>query len=242
MPPVICQGRSRPANWWPIAINRLGIPTGRCRNDQIRQSCLTATKAPLVSVTSTQITAMVPYEIAGKATTVLAISIAGQSAAPITLSAALTAPGIFITGNGPTNGRNHQAAVLNQDGTANSQSNPAVARLRGVDLWNRRGRVFPRRDGWDGDRCLKSAVDGCFGFRRHRRADLAGRRRRSGSRPDHRSVSGEPDSSTGGEYRQGEGGAHDGRRGLPIGRQHVGEVAAHETAGRCRKVSPQNRL
>ena len=83
-------------------------------------------KAPLVSVTTTQITAMVPFEIAGEASTVLNISIAGQAAAPITLNVALTAPGIFITGNGPTNGRNDQAAVLNQDGSVNSQSNPAV--------------------------------------------------------------------------------------------------------------------
>jgi uncharacterized protein (TIGR03437 family) len=108
-----------------IAINRLSIPTASAAMSNTTVM-FDSFKAPLVSVTTTQITAMVPFEIAGGASTVLNISIAGQAAAPITLGVALTAPGIFITGNGPTNGFNDQAAVLNQDGSVNSQNNPAA--------------------------------------------------------------------------------------------------------------------
>jgi uncharacterized protein (TIGR03437 family) len=108
-----------------IAINRLSIPTAAAAISNTTVM-FDSFMAPLASVTTTQITAMVPYEIAGEASTVLNISIAGQAAAPITLSVALTAPGIFITGNGPTNGFNDQAAVLNQDGSVNSQNNPAA--------------------------------------------------------------------------------------------------------------------
>jgi uncharacterized protein (TIGR03437 family) len=125
-----------------IAINRLSIPTSAATMSNTTVM-FDSYKAPLMSVNTTQITAMVPYEIAGEASTALKITIAGQAASPITLPAALTAPGIFITGNGPTNGRNDQAAVLNADGTANSQSNPA-ARGSMISIYGTgAGELFP---------------------------------------------------------------------------------------------------
>jgi uncharacterized protein (TIGR03437 family) len=79
--------------------------------------------APLVSVTTTQITAIVPFNVAGKTTTQLQVTVGSQSAPAIALPVAPAAPGIF-TLNGAGSG---QAAVLNQDGTVNSASNPAPA-------------------------------------------------------------------------------------------------------------------
>lgn len=125
-----------------IAINRLSISTAAATSANTTVM-VDSYPAQLISVTSTQITAMVPFEIAGEASTILKISIAGQAAAPITLNTALTAPGIFITGNGPTNGRNDQAAVINQDGTVNSQSNPAVRGSTVTIYGTGAGELFP---------------------------------------------------------------------------------------------------
>jgi uncharacterized protein (TIGR03437 family) len=111
-----------------ISATRLGIPTALAslQNTQVTFDNIPAT---LTNVTSSQITAMAPYDIAGEFQTVVKVSIAGQSAPPVTLNVALTAPGIF-TINGPV-GTGDQAAVLNQDGTVNSQTNPA---LRGSEI------------------------------------------------------------------------------------------------------------
>jgi uncharacterized protein (TIGR03437 family) len=78
--------------------------------------------APLVSVTTTQITAIVPFDVAGKTTTQVQVKVNGQSAPAVALPVASAAPGVF-TLNAAGSG---QAAVLNQDGTVNSASNPAV--------------------------------------------------------------------------------------------------------------------
>jgi len=78
--------------------------------------------ATLVSVTTTQITAIVPFNVAGKTSTQLQVVAGGQTATSVTLTVTPSAPGIF-TLNGAGSG---QAAVLNQDGTVNSVTNPAV--------------------------------------------------------------------------------------------------------------------
>lgn len=106
-----------------ISATRLGIPTAPA-SLQNTQVTFNNVPASLISVTSSQITVMAPYEIADTFTTTLKVTIAGQAAPAITLNVALTAPGIFTLG-GPV-GMGDQAAVLNQDGTVNSQSNPAV--------------------------------------------------------------------------------------------------------------------
>ena len=78
--------------------------------------------APIISVTTTQIVVIAPYELAGKSATQLQVAYNGQSSVMVTLNVAPTAPGIFtLSGSG-----SGQAAVLNQDGSVNSPSNPAA--------------------------------------------------------------------------------------------------------------------
>jgi uncharacterized protein (TIGR03437 family) len=123
-----------------ISAIRLGIPTASA-SAQNTQVTFDNIPASLISVTSTQITAMVPYEIASS-TTALKVLIAGQSAPVITLNVALTAPGIF-TLTGPV-GNGDQAAVLNQDGTVNSKTNPAARGSAIAIFGTGEGETFPQ--------------------------------------------------------------------------------------------------
>ena len=117
-------GNVSPGELIVISSTRLGIPT-TAATTQNTLVTFDGVKAYLISVTSTQITAMAPYDIATKTTTQLQVTINGQNAPAVTLNVAPTAPGIF-TITPPTGGGPQQAAVINQDGTVNSQSNPAV--------------------------------------------------------------------------------------------------------------------
>jgi uncharacterized protein (TIGR03437 family) len=79
--------------------------------------------APLVYVSSTQLSAVVPYEIAGQTSTQVQVTWQGLASNAVTVSVANAAPGIYTlnaSGSGP-------GAVLNSDGTVNSASNPAKA-------------------------------------------------------------------------------------------------------------------
>jgi len=79
--------------------------------------------APLVSTTSTTITAMVPYEITGS-TAQVTVTYQGKTSAPVTVNIAASTPGVF-TANGEGVG---QAAAVNADGrTPNSAAAPAAA-------------------------------------------------------------------------------------------------------------------
>ncbi len=80
------------------------------------------TPAPLLYVSATQINAIVPYEVAGRTSTTLKVSYSGGMSVGTGLQVAASAPGIFTlnqTGAG-------QGAVLNQDNTINTASNPAA--------------------------------------------------------------------------------------------------------------------
>jgi uncharacterized protein (TIGR03437 family) len=77
--------------------------------------------APLTYVSSGQINAVVPYEVAGLTTAPLVVSVNGVNSPAYTLTAAPTAPGIFAD-----SGANGQGAILNQDGSVNGISNPAA--------------------------------------------------------------------------------------------------------------------
>jgi uncharacterized protein (TIGR03437 family) len=79
------------------------------------------TPAPLLWVQSNQINAIVPFEVQAP-TTAMSIEYGGSTYGPVKLPVESTVPGIF-TINGSGGG---QAAVLNQDGTLNSASNPAA--------------------------------------------------------------------------------------------------------------------
>jgi len=70
------------------------------------------TAAPILYAGTGQINLVSPYEIAGKTSTNMTVTIDGVTSAPQTLAVAAAAPGIFI--------------VLNQDYSINSPSNPAA--------------------------------------------------------------------------------------------------------------------
>jgi uncharacterized protein (TIGR03437 family) len=82
--------------------------------------------APILYTSANQTNLIVPYEVAGKSSTVMQVTYASAAGtlqtAAWALPVAATVPAIFTldsTGTGP-------AAVLNQDGTINSAANPAV--------------------------------------------------------------------------------------------------------------------
>jgi uncharacterized protein (TIGR03437 family) len=82
--------------------------------------------APLIYTSANQTNLLVPYEIAGKASTVMQVTYAAAAGtvqtAAWTLPVVAAAPGLFTidsTGTG-------QGAIVNQDGTVNSASNAAA--------------------------------------------------------------------------------------------------------------------
>jgi uncharacterized protein (TIGR03437 family) len=78
--------------------------------------------APLTYVSATQINAVVPYEIAGASTISVAVTYNGQTSNQPSLQLTATAPAIFTqSGNGSGPG-----AILNQDFSLNTQTNPAA--------------------------------------------------------------------------------------------------------------------
>ncbi len=77
--------------------------------------------APLVYVQGGQVNAIVPYSVAGRTTTQLEIEYLGVKSNPVALSVADTVPGIFTVAGGIG-----QAAMLNENGSFNSPSNPAT--------------------------------------------------------------------------------------------------------------------
>ncbi|MDQ6739535.1 MAG: putative Ig domain-containing protein, partial [Actinomycetota bacterium] len=77
--------------------------------------------APLIYSVDQQISAIVPYELAGKSTTRVQVEYRGVRSIPMEFAIALSAPALFTTsasGQGP-------AAALNEDGSYNSQSSGA---------------------------------------------------------------------------------------------------------------------
>jgi len=78
--------------------------------------------APMIYVSNTQISAVVPYEVAPFATADVLVKYLGQSSNGLPVNITTTAPGLFTlnaSGTGP-------AAILNQNNSTNSQSNPAA--------------------------------------------------------------------------------------------------------------------
>lgn len=86
------------------------------------QALFDNTPAPLLYVQENQLSAVVPYEIAGKSSVQVEIEVQGQFSNPLTLPVAAAAPGVFTmdsSGQG-------QGVVLNQDYSVNSPSTPAA--------------------------------------------------------------------------------------------------------------------
>jgi uncharacterized protein (TIGR03437 family) len=106
-----------------IAINGNALGIGMA-NASMQNTTVTfdGVAAPLFSVTTTQVTVIVPFAVSGKTTTQVQVTADGQQSAVVPLNVAAAAPGIFTlagTGSG-------QAAVLNQDNSINGPSNPAA--------------------------------------------------------------------------------------------------------------------
>ena len=78
--------------------------------------------APLLFVQAGQVNALVPYSVGGKASTLLQIGYASQQSQPVSIPVAGASPAIFTMGFSGVGA----GAVLNQDGTLNSKTNPAA--------------------------------------------------------------------------------------------------------------------
>jgi uncharacterized protein (TIGR03437 family) len=77
--------------------------------------------APLIFISPTQIAAVAPYALDGNATLRVVVESQGLRSAPADLTVAPSAPGLFtLNSNGAGGG-----AILNQDGSINTPSNPA---------------------------------------------------------------------------------------------------------------------
>ena len=79
--------------------------------------------APLVYVTANQVSAIVPYEVAGQLATQMTVVANGQATPPLTLNVTAVAPALF-TSNASGSG---QAAAVNQDGSLNGPGSGAPA-------------------------------------------------------------------------------------------------------------------
>jgi uncharacterized protein (TIGR03437 family) len=79
--------------------------------------------APLIYIQANQVSAVVPYLIAGKTSSEIQISELGRISNAVTVPVLAAAPGIFTV---DASGRG-QGVIINQDGTANSPANPASA-------------------------------------------------------------------------------------------------------------------
>ncbi|MGO9257220.1 MAG: BACON domain-containing protein [Bryobacteraceae bacterium] len=78
--------------------------------------------APVLYVSATATSVMVPYEIAGQPTTNVTVVYQGVTSAPLTYNVVSTAPGIYTlneSGTGP-------GAILNQNYSVNGPNNPAA--------------------------------------------------------------------------------------------------------------------
>jgi uncharacterized protein (TIGR03437 family) len=75
--------------------------------------------APLVFVSATQVNAVVPYEIAGRASTQVRVEVKGVASNTIEMRVADSAPAIFVQD------ATLLSAALNQDGSVNSAANGA---------------------------------------------------------------------------------------------------------------------
>lgn len=78
--------------------------------------------APIIYASGGQTSVIVPYEVAGQSSTQMTVIYQGRASTPLTVPVAAAAPGLFsANATGAGNG-----AILNQDATVNSPSNPAA--------------------------------------------------------------------------------------------------------------------
>jgi uncharacterized protein (TIGR03437 family) len=83
--------------------------------------------APLTYVSSGQINAGVPWEVSGKSSTIMSVTVNGNPIASRRFAVAASSPSLFVDTSGPVSDGNSffPAIALNSDGTKNSSANPA---------------------------------------------------------------------------------------------------------------------
>jgi uncharacterized protein (TIGR03437 family) len=78
--------------------------------------------APLIYTWAQQVSAVVPYAVSGKTSTQIQVTYQGQNSNVVTMPVTNAVPGIFTMDASGVG----QGAIVNQDGTVNSASNPAA--------------------------------------------------------------------------------------------------------------------
>jgi len=96
--------------------------------------------APLLYVSGDQINAIVPYAVAGRASTQLQVEYLGARSKAMTIPVAPASPGIFTMDSSGAG----QGAILNQDASLNSVTNPAAPGSIVVIYATGEGQVNPR--------------------------------------------------------------------------------------------------
>jgi uncharacterized protein (TIGR03437 family) len=87
-------------------------------------------QAPLVYVQSRQVNALAPLKLSGRASTVITLEYNGVKFDPVTMLVSFSQPGLFRLQPNISS----QALATNEDGTLNTQSNPAIPGTE-VSLW-----------------------------------------------------------------------------------------------------------
>lgn len=95
--------------------------------------------APLLLVSGTEIRAVVPYDVAGLRAVWVAVESQGQTSLPVSVNVADASPGIFTLDSSGTG----QAAAVNQDGTLNGPTNPALKGTLITLFATGEGQTFP---------------------------------------------------------------------------------------------------
>jgi uncharacterized protein (TIGR03437 family) len=103
------------------------------------QVTINGTPAPLLYVSATQINAIAPVELTAGLAGELQVAQNGAPLPDFRVMVDIAAPGVFLNPDG-------SAAAINQDGTVNSQANPAVVGSC-VSIWATGTGYFPGSDG-----------------------------------------------------------------------------------------------
>ncbi len=102
---------------WQQAANLIAFPTTL----EGTRVLFDDTPGPMVYTSATQVSAIVPYAVAGKTSVKVAVEYSGVKSSTVEMAVAGTAPAIFtISGSG-----SGQGAILNQDYSVNSTASPA---------------------------------------------------------------------------------------------------------------------
>ena len=108
-----------PGNLAPLEVNSAGLLARSLAQTRV---FFDGAPAPLIHSKDTQVTVMVPYSVAGKASVQVVVERSGIRSDPVTVPVLAAAPGLFARNMQGTG----QGAILNEDGvTANSPSSPA---------------------------------------------------------------------------------------------------------------------